>query len=379
MSLVQLALAARTPSALAHRIPTLLTIVVPTYNESANIRLLAKRLDQVLGETGWEMVIVDDDSPDGTHAVAKSMARRDPRIRCLRRIGRRGLSGACIEGMLSSSSPYVAVMDGDLQHDETILPRMLEALREGASDLVIGSRLVEGGDAASGFGRARQWISATGARLSRLALRTDVRDTMSGFFMIRRDIADKLVPKLCTDGFKILADILATAGPSLRVQEVGYSFRERHGGESKLDAKVALDFFGLILNKITGGMLPVSFVGFALVGVSGLIVHLAVLYAAMQAGAAFVAAQTGATLISIVSNFALNNSLTYRASRLRGWRWARGLLLFSAICSLSAVANIGVAAWVFEREQTWIVAGLAGVLMGAVWNYAVSTKFVWRS
>ena len=379
MSLVQLAMAARTPSALAHRIPTLLTIVVPTYNERTNIRLLAKRLDQVLGETGWEMVIVDDDSPDGTHAVAKSMARRDPRIRCLRRIGRRGLSGACIEGMLSSSSPYVAVMDGDLQHDETILPQMLEALREGASDLVIGSRLVEGGDAASGFGRARQWISATGARLSRLALRTDVRDTMSGFFMIRRDIADELVPKLCTDGFKILADILATAGPSLRVQEVGYSFRERHGGESKLDAKVALDFLGLILNKITGGTLPVSFVGFALVGVSGLIVHLAVLYVAMQAGAAFVAAQTCATLISIVSNFALNNSLTYRASRLRGWRWARGLLMFSAICSISAVANIGVATWMFEREQTWIVAGLAGVLMGAVWNYAVSTKFVWRA
>jgi dolichol-phosphate mannosyltransferase len=379
MSLVQLAMAARTPSALAHRIPTLLTIVVPTYNERTNIRLLAKRLDQVLGETGWEMVIVDDDSPDGTHAVAKSMARRDPRIRCLRRIGRRGLSGACIEGMLSSSSPYVAVMDGDLQHDETILPQMLEALREGASDLVIGSRLVEGGDAASGFGRARQWISATGARLSRLALRTDVRDTMSGFFMIRRDIADELVPKLCTDGFKILADILATAGPSLRVKEVGYSFRERHGGESKLDAKVALDFLGLILNKITGGTLPVSFVGFALVGVSGLIVHLAVLYVAMQAGAAFVAAQTCATLISIVSNFALNNSLTYRASRLRGWRWVRGLLMFSAICSISAVANIGVATWMFEREQTWIVAGLAGVLMGAVWNYAVSTKFVWRA
>jgi dolichol-phosphate mannosyltransferase len=379
MSLVQLAMAARTPSALAHRIPTLLKIVVPTYNERTNIRLLAKRLDQVLGETGWEMVIVDDDSPDGTHAVAKSMARRDPRIRCLRRIGRRGLSGACIEGMLSSSSPYVAVMDGDLQHDETILPQMLEALREGASDLVIGSRLVEGGDAASGFGRARQWISATGARLSRLALRTDVRDTMSGFFMIRRDIADELVPKLCTDGFKILADILATAGPSLRVQEVGYSFRERHGGESKLDAKVALDFLGLILNKITGGTLPVSFVGFALVGVSGLIVHLAVLYVAMQAGAAFVAAQTCATLISIVSNFALNNSLTYRASRLRGWRWVRGLLMFSAICSISAVANIGVATWMFEREQTWIVAGLAGVLMGAVWNYAVSTKFVWRA
>jgi dolichol-phosphate mannosyltransferase len=244
---------------------------------------------------------------------------------------------------------------------------------------VIGSRLVEGGDAASGFGRARQWISATGARLSRLALRTDVRDTMSGFFMIRRDIADELVPKLCTDGFKILADILATAGPSLRVQEVGYSFRERHGGESKLDAKVALDFLGLILNKITGGTLPVSFVGFALVGVSGLIVHLAVLYVAMQAGAAFVAAQTCATLISIVSNFALNNSLTYRASRLRGWRWVRGLLMFSAICSISAVANIGVATWMFEREQTWIVAGLAGVLMGAVWNYAVSTKFVWRA
>lgn len=379
MSLPQLAIAARVHPVAAHNVPTLLTVIVPTYNESANIRLLAKRLDQVLGETGWEMVIVDDNSPDGTHAVAKAMARRDRRIRCLRRIGRRGLSGACIEGMLSSSSPYLAVMDGDLQHDETILPQMLTALREGASDLVVGSRLVEGGEAASGFGRTRQWISQTGARLSRLALRTDVRDTMSGFFMIRRDIADELAPKLCSDGFKILADILATAGPSLRVQEVGYSFRERHGGESKLDAKVALDFLGLILNKITGGALPVSFVGFALVGVSGVIVHLGVLYAAMLAGAAFVPAQAAATLISIVSNFAINNSLTYRASRLRGWRWARGLLMFSAICSVSAAANIGVAAWLFERDQTWIVAGLAGVLMGAVWNYAVSTKFVWRS
>jgi len=379
MSLVQLAMAARVHPVAAHRIPTLLTIVVPTYNESANIRLLARRLDQTLGESGWEMVIVDDDSPDGTHAVAKGMARRDPRIRCLRRIGRRGLSGACIEGILSSSSPYVAVMDGDLQHDETILPQMLTALREGALDLVIGSRLVEGGDAASGFGRARQWISQMGARLSRLALRTDVRDTMSGFFMIRRDIADDLAPQLCTDGFKILADILATAGPGLRVEEVGYSFRERHGGESKLDAKVALDFLGLILNKITGGTLPVSFVAFALVGMSGLAVHLTALYAAMQAGVDFVAAQAGATLISILSNFALNNALTYRAARLRGWLWARGLLTFCAICSLSAIANIGVAAWVFEREQTWIVAGLAGVAMGAVWNYAVSTKFVWRS
>jgi len=356
----------------------LLTIVVPTFNERDNLRELVRRVGAALGPTGWEIIVVDDDSPDGTHALAKSIARRDPRVRCIRRIGRRGLAGACIEGMLASSAAYVAVIDGDLQHDEAILPQMLERLRAGDVDIVVGSRHVEGGGADQGFNAMRKAISDGAIRLAQITLGTQVRDSMSGFFMIRRDVAEELAPRLCTEGFKILADILATGGARLRTAEMGYQFRARLAGDSKLDAKVALDFIGLLLNKATGGAAPVSFVSFALVGLSGVLVHFLVLGAAFGAGLPFVAAQAIATACAIVSNFNLNNLITYRSARLRGREWLRGLALFALVCSVSALANVGVAAWMFERSHGWAVAGLAGVLMGVVWNYAISTKFVWR-
>ncbi len=369
---------AQTPGAETRLAHVLLTIVVPTFNERDNLRELVRRVGATLGPTGWEIIVVDDDSPDGTHALAKSIARRDPRVRCIRRVGRRGLAGACIEGMLASSAPYVAVMDGDLQHDESILPQMLARLRDGGADLAVGSRHVEGGGSGEGFNALRKTISDGAIRLAGLALKTDVRDTMSGFFMIRRDVAEELAPRLCTEGFKILADILATGAGRLRTTEVGYQFRARLAGDSKLDAKVALDFFGLLLHKATRGAAPVGFVSFALVGMSGVFVHFLALWAAHAAGASFVPAQAFATACAIFSNYNLNNLLTYRSARRRGAAWLRGLALFALVCSVSAVANVGVAAWAFEHDQGWALAGLAGVLMGVVWNYAISTKFVWR-
>lgn len=356
----------------------LLTVVVPTFNESQNLRELVSRLDAVLQDVAWELVVVDDNSPDGTAKLAKRLGRRDPRIRCLRRVGRRGLSGACIEGMLSSSAPYVAVMDGDLQHDETLLPKMLAELRADHADMVVGSRFVDGGAASTGFNATRGFISQLGRRLAAKVLRTDVKDTMSGFFMLRRDIVEDTAPRLCTEGFKILADILASTEKTLRVKELGFEFRKRHAGESKLDAKVALDFLGFLVNKLTRGAVPVSFTGFMLVGCIGVVVHLAILRLGLAAGAEFVAAQTVATFIAMGVNFAINNMTTYSNARLRGWAWLRGLAMFCGICSLSAVANIGVASWLFDHQQTWAVAGLAGILMGAAWNYALSARLIWR-
>ncbi|MFC7551990.1 glycosyltransferase [Pseudoroseomonas wenyumeiae] len=133
--------------------PPLLTIVVPCFNEAENVIPMAERLEAALQGIAWEVIFVDDDSPDGTAAIARRLAEQDERVRCIRRIGRRGLASACIEGMMASSAPYVAVIDGDLQHDETILPRMLEALRSGRAEVAIGSRHVPGGEAAEGFSR----------------------------------------------------------------------------------------------------------------------------------------------------------------------------------------------------------------------------------
>jgi dolichol-phosphate mannosyltransferase len=354
-----------------------LTVVVPSYNERDNVPELARRLDHVLSGIAWEMIVVDDDSPDGTSAVVKALARTDPRVRCIRRVGRRGLAGACIEGMLASSAPVVAVMDADLQHDETILPAMLAHIREGR-DLVVASRNIEGGSKTEGLSPVRQAISDLGRRLSAMILKAPISDPMSGFFMLKRELVEEVAPKLSTAGFKILADIVASVPRAPSVAEVPFVFRERVHGESKLDAKVALDYLGFVLNKLSGGLIPLRFIFFVLVGASGLVVHLVALYVALRLGLRFEWAQTLATIVAMTSNFVINNEVTYRDGRLRGAKFFVGLALFYFVCSIGAFGNVGVASWLYAGHAQWWIAGIAGALMGAVFNYAASSAFVWR-
>jgi dolichol-phosphate mannosyltransferase len=356
-----------------------LSVIVPTFKESGNVGVLVQRLDAALEGRDWEAIFVDDDSPDGTWENAKAIAATDPRVRCLRRVSRRGLAGACIEGMLSSSAPYLAVMDADLQHDENLLPRMLETLKRGETDLVVGSRYVDGGSAHS-FSRSRGVMSRAAAGLARLWTHVELTDPMSGFFMMRRDRFDPLAASLSTQGFKILLDIVISAKGVLRIVEEPYVFGSRTYGESKLDAQVGLDFFGLLLTKLTGGAVTPRFLSYALVGTIGLGVHLAVLRTALLGfGMAFAQAQAVATLVAMTGNFLLNNSLTFREKRLTGFAMVKGLLGFYAISSVGALTNVGVASWLYAYEPVWWLAGLAGALMGVVWNYSMSTLLVWRA
>jgi dolichol-phosphate mannosyltransferase len=355
-----------------------LSVIIPTFNERDNVPVLIRRLETTLAGIAWEAVFVDDNSPDGTWAVLRATAARDPRIRCLRRIGRRGLSGACIEGILASGAPVVAVMDADLQHDETRLPVMLGEITAGA-DLVIGSRYVDGGSAGGLADRRRVGISAAATVFAQKLLGITVADPMSGFFMIRRDRFEELAPKLSSQGFKILLDVIATARGRLKIVEVPFTFGARQHGESKLDAMVALDFFGLVLAKLTGDLVSLRFLLFALVGSSGLLVHLVTLDGLLIAGVpSFATAQAIAALVAMTSNFLLNNALTYRDQRLHGLSLLRGLLLFYLVCAVGLLANVGVAFSVYDQDQNWWLAGIAGALMGVVWNYGVSSLFVWR-
>src|SRR5882672_9969152 len=258
-----------------------LSVVVPTFNERDNVTTLLRRLETALAGVAWEVIFVDDNSPDGTWDVVRGLARRDSRVRCVRRIGRRGLSGACIEGILASSAPYAAVMDADLQHDETQLPKMLALLQGGEAELVIGSRYVEGGSADS-VNRQRAGASALATEVAKRVLGVRVADPMSGFFMIRRDRFEQLAPQLSTQGFKILLDVVATARGELRTVEVPYTFGARLHGESKLDSMVALDFLGLVVAKFTHDVISLRFLLFAMVGSIGLIVHLTTLFIALE-------------------------------------------------------------------------------------------------
>jgi dolichol-phosphate mannosyltransferase len=290
-----------------------------------------------------------------------------------------------IEGALASSAAAIAVMDGDLQHDAAILPAMLRAVRAGGADLAVGSRHAEGGDAVGLASRWRRWLSGAGIRLAQAFLPARLSDPMSGFFVLPRPLFERLAPRLTGQGFKILLDLVLTAGPGLRVAEFPYHFRPREAGASKLDVLVLTQFAGLmldrlVLRRVLGGLVPLRFVSFALVGALGVLVHVAVLEAAWRAlGWGFTPGQVLATLAAMAFNFALNNQITYRDQRLRGVLVWRGLALFVVVCGIGAVANVGIARALYAGPAGGLLAGATGAAIGVVWNYAVSATLVWRA
>jgi dolichol-phosphate mannosyltransferase len=358
-----------------------LTIVMPTRNEHGNVRPAYDALCRVLHGVDWEVIFVDDDSQDATAEAVCRLANSDRRVRCIQRIGRRGLASACVEGILASTAPYVAVMDADLQHDEQLLPRMLETLiTEPDVDAVVGSRYVEHGNIAT-LSWERAFLSSLATRIARSVLQVPLTDPMSGFFMVRREAFEGAVRGLSSIGFKILLDLLASSRRPLQVKEIPYHFRERHSGESKLDALIGWEYLMLLADKAIGHIIPIRFLVFALVGGLGLAVHLAVLWLCLNPmQLTFEVSQAAATGIAIIGNFTLNNLLTYHDRRLAGWQFARGLASFALICSFGAIANVGVATLLFTQQHAyWWVAGIAGAAMSAVWNYAVSSTYTWRA
>jgi dolichol-phosphate mannosyltransferase len=357
-----------------------LTLVIPTFNERDNIKPLLGLIDTALAGRSWEAVFVDDNSNDGTLEVLHDITRRDPRVRAIQRIGRRGLSTAVIEGILSSSAPFVGVIDADMQHDERLLPAMLALLQTGKSDIVVGSRYVAGG----GLGKldpSRQSISRFATRLARLVVKNDLTDPMSGFFMLTRTAFLSASKRLSGQGYKILLDIFASSPTPLRLAELPYEFRNRQHGESKLDSMVVIEYLMLLLDKLVGHIVPVRFLLFVAVGGLGVFVHFAVLTPLkISTDVAFATAQSVATIVAMTFNYFVNNLLTYRDRRLKGlWGNMRGLLSFYAVCSVGAIANVGIANYFFKENYAgWIVAALAGTVVGAAFNYAATSVFTWR-
>ncbi|MBC7636438.1 MAG: glycosyltransferase family 2 protein [Acetobacteraceae bacterium] len=363
---------------IAPQIPEL-CLVIPVLNERANIAPLVGLIDGVLGGIAWEVIFVDDDSRDGTRTAIADIAAKHPNVRLLHRIGRRGLASAFVEGAQASLAPLIGAMDGDLQHDERLLPQMVKALRSGDYDIAMGSRHVAGGGLGD-WDKTRAGMSDIATRLSRAVLKTPVSDPMSGFFMLPRPVFEQAVRGLSAIGFKILLDIIASLPTAPRIKELPYVFRTRVAGESKLDAGVLRDFALLLLDKMIGHIVPVTFVMFAFVGALGIAAHLLVLRIALTLGhMPFSDAQLVATGVAILGNFALNNIFTFGDRRLRGWGLLRGFLTFAAICAVGAIGNLGVAGFLFgPAGSSWWVAGVVGAGMSLVWNYAVSSEFTWR-
>lgn len=354
-----------------------LSLVIPTLNESANILPLLERLGHALQGLSWEALFVDDDSRDGTAELIRSIGRERSDVRVLQRISRRGLSSACIEGILSSSAPYIAVIDADMQHDEAILPQMLAKVRDEHYDIVIGSRNTGAGSMGE-FSQSRVLLSNAGKRLSQAVCRIQVQDPMSGYFLFSREFAHETIRHMSAYSFKILVDMISASPRPPRWIELPYTFRGRVHGESKLDPNTLLEFAILLLHKAIRGVLPVRFVLFALVGASGAILHLMVLAMLFLSGRmGFSHAQAVATECAILSNFWLNNVFTFRERRLRGLRILWGALTFFIVCGMGALSSIASAEWILAHGGPWYLAGLAGTMMAAVWNFGVSSVVTW--
>ncbi|WP_419826972.1 glycosyltransferase [Sphingomonas sp.] len=354
-----------------------LAVVVPTRNEAGNVARIVASLDVALRGTRFEILFVDDWSTDGTAAAIAELARGRADIRVLRRFGRSGLASAVVEGMMATMAPVVAVIDGDGQHDERLLPRLHKAVANGAADVAIGSRYCADGSTGV-WNERRLRASRAATRLSRLVLRTPVADPMSGLFAIRRDAVDALLPRLSGRGFKILFDLLTSAPEPLRIVELPYRFRLREHGDSKLGPAVAIDYLVTILDRLVRRYLPSRLVMFAGVGTLGLGIHLGVLRAMLAAQPSFARAQAVAVAVAIAFNFVANNAVTFRDRRLSGWRLVAGLASFYAVCGLGALANVGAGAVLFAHHQRWWVSGVAGAVVGSLWNFAASTLVTWR-
>jgi len=355
-----------------------LAVVIPTLDEAANVIPLLERLRVALQGIEWEAVFVDDNSMDGTAAVLREVARNDRGVRVLQRVGRQGLASACIEGMLATAAPFIAVIDADLQHDESILPRMYERIRQEGLDLVVATRENQEGEPA-GFTRRRALLSDLGSRLSRAVCKCDLADPMSGFFIVDRRLLEEVAPRLSGVGFKILLDIVASARRPLRFVEVPYRFRPRLHGESKLDIVVGMEYLELLLDKFAGHVIPVRFVMFVLVGALGIVVHLAVLALLFRIGrTSFLYSQAWATLAAMTFNYVVNNATTFRDRRLRGIDFVGGLLIFYLACSVGALVNLTFARFLLAAGLPWYLAGLPGAVVSSLWNYGVNAVFTWR-
>ncbi len=356
-----------------------LAIVLPTLDERDNLSPLIAKIEAALGAEGWEAIVVDDDSGDGTADEARRLALADPRVRVIQRIGRRGLASAAIEGMCATAAPFVAVMDADHQHDPALLPAMLAAVEGRECEVAVASRFVPGGSAEGLTTARREQGSRLANRIARRMAGVELSDPMSGYFLLPSATARRLAPRLSGIGFKILLDLLASAPAPLAVREFPLRFGVRRSGTSKLDRAVAFDFLVGLYDKTLGRTIPTRFALFGTVGGLGVLVHLAILallYRALDSD--FIPAQAAATFGAMTFNFWLNNWLTYRDRRLRGaGALLRGWGGFCATCAVGAVANVAVAGLLAERGIHWLLAASAGIVVGAVWNYALSSRFVW--
>jgi dolichol-phosphate mannosyltransferase len=364
-----------------------LSLVIPTFDERENIGELVGRLTRLLDPVlagAYELILVDDDSPDRTWELALGLGRTFPQLRVLRRTAERGLSTAVIRGWQAARGEVLAVIDADLQHPPEVVLRLWEELGRGA-DLAVASRNVQGGGISNWSLRRR--LLSRGAQLLGLMILPGVlgrvSDPMSGYFMFRRSVIGG-VP-LHPLGYKILIEVIGR-GRIGRLAEVGYVFRERSEGESKVTSAIYVDYLRHLV-RLRLGTLPFGrLVRFAVVGLSGLAVDMGLLYVLSdpgQLGWGLTRSKVLAAEVAIANNFVWNDLWTFR-DLARGQRGARAALRrfakFNVICSMGLVFNVVLLNLMYNvLHMNRYAANAVAVGLVTLWNFWINLKLSWRA
>lgn len=346
-----------------------LSIIIPTYNERENLGALLERIFSSLGGLNFEVIVVDDNSPDGTGKLADEIASKRRDMKVVHRERKLGLGTAILDGIRVAEGEFIGVMDADMQHPPELLKTMLEKAGEGA-DIVIASRYVEGGKV-DGWSFVRRATSKGALWLSHLLLPRvrKIKDTLSGYFIFKKSVIEGI--SLNVKGFKLLIEILAR-GKYEKVVEVPYTFRARAAGRSKLSLSEKIDYLKQILR-----LSDYRIFKFTAVGVSGLVVNNGVLWLLVSAlGAIPFLAGIFSIEASILSNFALNNFWTFKDRK--GGSFLSRMLKYHGSVALGAVVNYATLVTLTIIGLHLIVANTIGIFLGFISNYLLSETFVWK-
>lgn len=363
----------------------MLSLILPTYNEAKNLPELLPKLEATLKGIAHEIIIVDDDSPDETWKVAQELGQHRDDVHVIRRIGRRGLSSAVIEGFFSAKGDILAVMDADGQHDMEILPKLYAAVEKGSA-IAVGSRYIAGGSVGA-WDERRHMMSRVATTLALKVCRIKVSDPMSGFFAIRNDMFQSIAKSLNPKGFKILLDVLVCAPKNTKVAEIPFTFSLRLHGESKLSRRVQIEFLEYLYDVTVGRYIPLTFLKYCIVGAFGVGVHLGTyvfVSSFLKDGDdlslfGFRIGLLIAIEAAVLFNFTINNMWTFALSRLRGVAMVFGFIKYNIACAFGAVANYAVSSYLFALGWHDVTAVILGACTGVVWNYTMSRFVAWKT